>query len=340
MAASMPCSIPQRSSVNILHELRGLVASDLDQVNALIMEIGGSRVELILDMADHIISSGGKRLRPILTLASAQLCAYQGQRHIDLAAAVEFMHTATLLHDDVVDESLLRRGAETANNLWGNKASVLVGDFLLGQAFQLMVRSESLRVLEILSRAAAVIAEGEVKQLVAKNSLETNFDLYLDIITSKTATLFAAACEISPVMARRPKPEHQALEQFGLNLGIAFQIADDALDYSAKQEELGKNIGDDFREGKVTLPVLYAYERASSDEERAFWGRVIEEHQQKPEDLQQAVTYIYNTGALEATMERAKEYAELGRRALGIFPDSPVKNTLLRLLDFVVDRPY
>jgi octaprenyl-diphosphate synthase len=338
MPAPLPYSVA--APVNILDDLRAHVAGDMDRVNALILEIGGSRVELILDMADHIISSGGKRLRPILTLASAQLCGYQGDRHIDLAAAVEFMHTATLLHDDVVDESLLRRGTETANNLWGNKASVLVGDFLLGQAFQLMVRSESLRVLEILSHAAAVIAEGEVKQLVASNSLETDFDLYLDIITSKTATLFAAACEISPVMAGRPKAEQEALEQFGLNLGIAFQIADDALDYSAKQEELGKTIGDDFREGKATLPVLFAYERADSEEARAFWERVIETHTQEAGDLEQAVVYIRSTGALEATMQKASEYVEQGRAALAIFPESAVKDALLRLLDFVVDRPY
>ncbi|MCD6035316.1 MAG: farnesyltranstransferase [Rickettsiales bacterium] len=341
MTASARHSTPSApvTSVTPLIALKDLVREDLDLVNALILETGGSRVQLILDMAQHIIASGGKRLRPLLTLACARLCGYEEKKHIALAAAVEFMHTATLLHDDVVDGSMLRRGALTANNVWGNQASVLVGDFLLGQAFQLMVRSESLRVLDILSHAAAVIAEGEVKQLVASHSIDVDTETYIDIVTSKTATLFSAACEISPVLAGRPLAEQTALAEFGLNLGIAFQIADDALDYSARQEELGKGVGDDFREGKVTLPVILAYAKAGK-EEKAFWERVILADSRDDEELKTAIAYIRESGALEATMEAARDYAENGRKALEMFPDSEVKTILLSSIGFAVDRPY
>ncbi|HEX8663675.1 MAG TPA: polyprenyl synthetase family protein, partial [Beijerinckiaceae bacterium] len=237
-----------------LARLVGLAAADMERVNAMILSRTGSEVAMIPEVANHLISSGGKRLRPMLTLATAQLSGYRGDGHVKLAASVEFMHTATLLHDDVVDESDMRRGKVAARVKWGNEASVLVGDFLLGQAFKMMVEVGSLRALDILSSAAAVIAEGEVMQLAAAKNTETNEDEYLAVIRAKTAELFAAACEVGPVIASRPKAEAAACRSYGMNLGIAFQLVDDALDYGGASQALGKNVGDDFREGKITLP--------------------------------------------------------------------------------------
>jgi len=250
--------------------LSDLVGQDLTRVNKVVLRRLESRVALIPQLAGHIIASGGKRLRPMLTLATARMCGYEGDRHINLAATVEFIHTATLLHDDVVDESDLRRGKATANSVWGNDASVLVGDFLFSRAFQLMVDDGDLRVLEILSGASAVIAEGEVLQLMTTNDTETTEDAYLRVISAKTAALFAAACQIGAVVCERPRAEEEALLSFGRNLGIAFQLVDDALDYSARQMTLGKTVGDDFREGKMSLPVILAFARGS-ESERAFW---------------------------------------------------------------------
>ena len=239
-----------------IERLSNLVRADLQRVNTLIVSRTGSEVTMIPEVANHLISSGGKRLRPMLTLATAALTSYRGEGHVKLAAAVEFMHTATLLHDDVVDGSEMRRGKLAARMLWGNEASVLVGDFLLGQAFRMMVEVGSLRALEILSGAAAVIAEGEVMQLAAAKNLETTEDAYLAVIRAKTAELFAAACEVGPVLAERSRPEQAACRSFGMNLGIAFQLVDDALDYGGSRARLGKNVGDDFREGKITQPVI------------------------------------------------------------------------------------
>ena len=241
----------------------------MERVNATILSRTGSEVTMIPEVANHLISSGGKRLRPMLTLAMANLTGYSGDGHIKLAASVEFMHTATLLHDDVVDESELRRGKLSARMLWGNEASVLVGDFLLGQAFRMMVEVGSLRALDILSSAAATIAEGEVMQLAAAKNTATTEDEYLAVIRGKTAELFAAACEVGPVIANRPKAEQTACRSVGMNLGIAFQLVDDVLDYGGKAAKLGKNIGDDFREGKITLPVVLAFRRGN-DSERAL----------------------------------------------------------------------
>jgi octaprenyl-diphosphate synthase len=252
-----------------LDALLGLVEGDLKKVNQHILDNMKSPVALIPQLAGHIIASGGKRLRPVLTLASANLCGYTGQRHIGLAACVEFIHTATLLHDDVVDESDLRRGQASANAIWGNEASVLVGDFLFSRSFQLMTADGSLQVLRILSDASAVIAEGEVLQLMTANEPTTTEEAYLEVIRSKTAKLFAAATRIGAVVAERPQAEEEALESYGMNIGIAFQLIDDVLDYSADQLKLGKTVGDDFREGKVTLPVILAYRRGN-EEERAF----------------------------------------------------------------------
>jgi octaprenyl-diphosphate synthase len=322
-----------------LEPLTQLVGEDLKAVNQLIVDRMHSPVALIPQLAGHIVAAGGKRLRPMLTLAASHMCGYEGERHRALAACVEFIHTATLLHDDVVDESDLRRGLATANAVWGNKASVLVGDFLFARAFQLMVADGSLRVLDILSTASATIAEGEVLQLVTSNDTETSEQSYLEVIRCKTAALFAAACRIGAVVADRPRVEEEALDSFGLNLGIAFQLIDDVLDYSARQSELGKTIGDDFREGKITLPVVLAYRRGDA-EERAFWRRVLEEVEQTEDDLKRALGLLERHGALRDTVARAGHYGAIARDALGIFPDGPAKRALVEIVDFCIERAY
>jgi octaprenyl-diphosphate synthase len=271
LAVVLPFESPNPASLNRLVEL---VAPDMERVNSTILGRTGSDVAMIPEVANHLISSGGKRLRPMLTLAMARLSGYSGDAHIKLAAAVEFMHTATLLHDDVVDESDLRRGKVAARMLWGNEASVLVGDFLLGQAFKMMVEVGNLHALEILSSAAAVIAEGEVMQLGTAKNTATNEDEYLSVIRAKTAELFAAACEVGPALAAKEKAELAACRSFGMNLGIAFQLIDDALDYGGKSAKLGKNVGDDFREGKITLPVVLSFRRGT-ESERTFWNRTL-----------------------------------------------------------------
>jgi octaprenyl-diphosphate synthase len=275
----------------------------------------------------------------MLTIAAAKLCGYAGDAHVRLAASVEFMHTATLLHDDVVDESDLRRGRETARLLWGNEASVLVGDFLLGQAFKMMVDVGSLGALRILSNAAAIIAEGEVMQLVTAKNTETTEDDYLAVIDAKTAALFAAAAEVGAVVASRPKSETAGLRSYGRNLGIAFQLVDDALDYSGEETTLGKSVGDDFREGKITLPVVLCYRRGDS-RERAFWQRTMHEGKIEDDDLEQAMALMRKHDALSDTMERSRHYGAIARDALAIFPDSDTKEALLGAIEFCVDRPF
>src|SRR5947209_6056448 len=265
-----------------------LVAADLNHVNAVILERMQSPVALIPELAGHLIAGGGKRMRPMLTLASARLLDYSGSRHHQLAAAVEFIHTATLLHDDVVDGSGLRRGRRTANVIWGNPASVLVGDFLFSRAFELMVEDGSLRVLRILSRASAVIAEGEVDQLTAQRRVDTGEDHYLAIIGAKTAALFAAACRIAAVVAERDERVEEALDCYGRNLGIAFQLIDDAIDYASDVETMGKGVGDDFRDGKVTLPVILAFARGNAGE-RSFWREAMEGGRAGDEELARAI---------------------------------------------------
>ena len=323
-------------SVDLLVEL---TKSDIARVNQHIIDNMQSPVALIPQLAGHLIAAGGKRLRPMLTLAAAQLCSYTGSRHIGLAACVEFIHTATLLHDDVVDESDLRRGRESANAVWGNKPSVLVGDFLFSRAFQLMVADGSLPVLKILSEASAVIAEGEVLQLMTANDPEATEEAYLEVIRSKTAKLFAAASRIGAVVAERSQKEEEALDSFGMNLGIAFQLIDDVLDYSAKQAELGKNIGDDFVEGKVTLPIILAWRRGDA-EERKFWVRTIENLDQQEGDLEQAIALMEKHNTLGDTVDRAKHYGSVARDALGIFPDSDAKSALIELVDFCILRAH
>ena len=322
-----------------LDRLNALVADDLKKVNEVILRRMHSPVALIPQLAGHIIAAGGKRLRPMLTLAAARMCGHAGERHLPLAACVEFIHTATLLHDDVVDESGLRRGLATANALWGNKASVLVGDFLFSRAFQLMVEDGSLAVLDILSRASAIIAEGEVAQLVTANDTATSEQAYLEVIQAKTAALFAAACRIGAIVADRPKVEEDALHSYGLNLGIAFQLVDDVLDYSAAQATLGKTVGDDFHDGKITLPVILAFRRGE-EAERIFWRRTLEEQRQQETDLAQAIALMERHGSLRDTVERARHYGAVARDALGIFPDGPAKSAFLDIIDFCIERVY
>jgi octaprenyl-diphosphate synthase len=294
---------------------------------------------MIPEVANHLIASGGKRLRPMLTLATAVLSGYGGDGHIKLAASVEFMHNATLLHDDVVDESELRRGKLAARMLWGNEAAVLVGDFLLGQAFRMMVEVGSLPALEILSNAASIIAEGEVMQLSAAKNTATTEDEYIAVIRSKTAALFAAACEVGPVLGSRPRTEQAACRSFGNNLGIAFQLVDDALDYGGREAKLGKKVGDDFREGKITLPVVLAFRRGSEGE-RDFWRRTLEEGTIADTDLETAIGLLSRHGALQDTVARARHYGSMARDALGLFPASQGKRALLDVVDFVIERAH
>ncbi|MHB1220177.1 MAG: polyprenyl synthetase family protein [Alphaproteobacteria bacterium] len=330
---------PGKGSRAGIERLHALCSDDLNKVNEVILRRMRSSVELIPQLAGHIIAAGGKRLRPMLTLAAARMCGHKGERHIALAAAVEFIHTATLLHDDVVDDSALRRGRATANAVWGNKASVLVGDFLFSRAFQLMVEDGSLSVLDILSRASATIAEGEVQQLVTANDTATSEQAYLEVIRCKTAALFASACRIGAVVAGRPRVEEEALESYGLNLGNAFQLVDDVLDYSAAQATLGKTVGDDFQDGKITLPVILAFRRGD-DEERGFWRRTLEDMKQDETDLASAIALMERHGSLRDTVERARHYGSIARDALGIFADGPEKAALLEVIDFCIDRAY
>ncbi len=329
----------ERDKKPSFEDLSALVAEDMTAVNALILKRMESPVALIPQLAGHVISAGGKRLRPMLTLASAKLCGYRGSRHVTLATCIEFIHTATLLHDDVVDESALRRGLASANSVWGNQASVLVGDFLFSRAFELMVEDGSVVVMGILSSASARLAEGEVMQLMTANDTETGETAYLDVIKAKTAQLFAAACRLGAIVAERPKIEEEALDAFGMNLGIAFQLIDDVLDYSAKQAELGKTVGDDFREGKITLPVILAFRRGDAGE-RDFWRRALGDLEQTEGDLEYAFSLLERHDALSDTVERARHYGAIARDSLGILDDGAVKNAMISLIDFCIERPY
>lgn len=320
-----------------IQALLDLTAADMGSVNELILSKAGSDVEMIPEIANHLISSGGKRLRPMLTLASAQMFGYSGDKHVKLATSVEFMHTATLLHDDVVDESDLRRGRKTARTIWGNQASVLVGDFLLGQAFRMMVDVGSLDALDILSTAASVIAEGEVWQLAAAKNLETTEDDYLSVIKAKTAALFSAAAEVGPVIASATKAERNALRSYGVNLGLAFQLVDDALDYGGNAKDLGKNTGDDFREGKVTLPVILAYRRGTA-EDRDFWRAAIEGGESGDDRLDRALGLIARYGSISDTIGRARHYGDIARDALAPLKQTPQKSALLDVIDFCISR--
>lgn len=327
----------QRTSEPSLGPMLALTAEGMNAVNAVILDKMQSRIPLIPTLAGHLIAGGGKRMRPMLTLAGAALCDYQGTRHYKLAAAVEFIHTATLLHDDVVDGSDLRRGKATANIVFGNPATVLVGDFLFTRAFELMVEDGSLKVLKILSNASSVISEGEVDQLTAVRQIETSEERYLSIIGAKTAALFAAATRIAAVVAERPEADERALEDYGRNLGIAFQLVDDAMDYDSDAGEMGKGKGDDFREGKMTLPVILAYARGS-DEERRFWQDAITGHRNSDADLDHAITLITRHATVNATRERARHFAARAIDAIAGFPAGAAHSAMIEAAEFAVSR--
>jgi octaprenyl-diphosphate synthase len=326
-----------REDTASIDALLDITRADMAKVNELILAKAGSNVEMIPQIANHLISSGGKRLRPMMTLAAAQMFGYSGDGHVKLAMAVEFMHTATLLHDDVVDESALRRGKSTARMIWGNQASVLVGDYLLGQAFRVMVDVGSLDALDVLSSAASVIAEGEVMQLGVAKNLETTEDDYLAVIKAKTAALFSAAAEVGPIIAGASKSERAALRSYGVNLGLAFQLVDDALDYGGNAKDLGKNVGDDFREGKVTLPVILSFRRGTPDE-RAFWKSAIENAESDDAALEKARGLMVKYGAINDTIARARHFGAIARDALAPLPDSGHKHALVNVIDFCISR--
>lgn len=322
-----------------LDAILSLTATAMNSVNAVILDRMQSEIPLIPALAGHLISGGGKRMRPMLTLAGAELVGYQGNRHHKLAAAVEFIHTATLLHDDVVDGSETRRGKETANIIFGNPATVLVGDFLFSRAFELMVEDGSLKVLKILAGASAIIAQGEVDQLTAQRRIDTSEERYLHIIGAKTAALFAAASRIAAVVAECDDAQERALDDYGRNLGIAFQLVDDAIDYDSQASEMGKERGDDFREGKMTLPVILAYARGN-EEERRFWQDAIAGFRNEDEDLAHAIALIQQHGTVNATRERARHFAERAIDALSIFPDGKARCAMADAARFAVGRGY
>lgn len=321
------------------HErLAEALADDLAHVDTLIRKRMASRhAPRIPEVTAHLVDAGGKRLRPMLTLAAARLFGYEGENHHLLAATVEFIHTATLLHDDVVDESEQRRGRPTANLLWDNKSSVLVGDYLFARSFQLMTDTGSLEVLRILSDAAATIAEGEVLQLTAAGNLATSEEIYLQVVRGKTAALFAAACEVGGVVAGASDAKVAALRTYGDALGIAFQMADDLLDLSGDANAIGKNVGDDFRERKLTLPIIKAI-AAADETERAFWARTIEKGQQADGDLETALALIAKHGTLEATREEALRWSGKAKTAMNEMPECTLRGILVELADYVVSR--
>ncbi|WP_074380922.1 polyprenyl synthetase family protein [Bartonella doshiae] len=322
---------------NSLQSLINLTKNDMERVNQFILSMAKSEVEMIPEISNHLISSGGKRLRPMITLASAHMFGYQSDGHIKLATAVEFMHTATLLHDDVIDESNLRRGKSTARMIWGNQASVLVGDFLLGQAFKMMVDVGSIEALSVLANAAAIIAEGEVMQLSAAKNLNTSASDYLKIINAKTAALFSAAAEVGPIIAGYGDKERSALREYGTLLGFAFQLIDDALDYGGSAHNLGKNIGDDFREGKITMPVILAYIRGNATE-KVFWKQALENNNNNDEAFEHAQHLIEKYNCLTETIEQARIYGKRATDALSSIKKGPAHNALIKTVDFCIAR--
>ncbi len=327
------------STISKPHErLAEILSAEMEAVNTLIQtRMASEHAPRIPEVTAHLVEAGGKRLRPMLTLAAARLFGYTGEHHVRLAATVEFIHTATLLHDDVVDESAQRRGRPTANLLWDNKSSVLVGDYLFSRSFQLMVETGSLRVLDILANASATIAEGEVLQMTAATDLGTDEGVYLQVVRGKTAALFSAATEVGGVIAGASDPQVQALFDYGDALGIAFQIADDLLDYQGDSKTTGKNIGDDFRERKLTLPVIKAVAQATADE-RAFWERTIEKGRQQDGDLDHALGLMDKYQTLEATRQDALGWANKAKASLDALPDHEVRTLLRDLADYVVSR--
>ena len=324
---------------NPVERLAALLGDDLVAVDCVIRDRMASETSLIPLVGAHLVNSGGKRLRPLITLAAARQYGYGGDGHLKLAAAVEFIHTATLLHDDVVDGSALRRGRPAANTVWGNKPSILVGDFLFSRSFQLMVEAGSPSVLAVLANASAVIAEGEVMQLRSAKNLSISEVAYLKVIEAKTAALFAAAAQAGAMIAGADAEQTRAMWAFGHHLGTAFQLVDDALDYSGRQAVMGKSVGDDFRESKMTLPIILSL-KSAGDDERRFWRKTIEVGVQDEGDLSRAIEYLERGGALAETVERAKGYAREAREALAICPPCDIRSALADIADFVVERAY
>jgi octaprenyl-diphosphate synthase len=320
-----------------LDTLLNKTAEDMGRINELILAEAHSSVDMIPKLAKHLIDSGGKRIRPMLTCATARLVGYEGLDHIPLATSIEFLHTATLLHDDVVDESDMRRGKKAARILWGNQASVLVGDYLLGQSFKIMVSVGSLEALKILSNASAIIAEGEVMQLAVTNNPTISEAEYMSVINSKTAALFVAAAELGAVVGNRPEEERQALKDFGENLGIVFQLVDDALDYHGEASKLGKDVGDDFREGKITLPVILAYQQGTK-EEQDFWKRTLGEGNIEDQDLETAIQLTKKYKTIEETMNRARSFGEKAKTSLSHFPNNDWSEALQDVIEFCIER--
>lgn len=337
MAISVTQKTETYASLSPIEQLSQAMEKDMRAVNAMIIERMDSPVALIPQLASYLIAAGGKRIRPLLTLASTALYGGEMVRAHRLATAVEFIHTATLLHDDVVDESLERRGQEAANLIFGNQASVLVGDFLFSRAFQLMTEDGSLDVLRILSNASAIISEGEVMQLTTANNIATTMDEYIKVIEAKTAALFAAACEVGPLIAGAPQEQARLMAEYGRMMGIAFQIADDALDYAADRAQLGKTIGDDFREGKMTAPIILALESAT-DEEHAFWQRTITNQSQNEKDLSQAQAILNRHNAIERSLDLARTYGTKASAALTQTPQHPLRNILDQLISYTIER--
>jgi len=319
-----------------INDIQKIVSKNLNYVNDIIIDNIGNEIPLINDVSKHILASGGKRIRPIITLLTSSICNYSGKNHLFLAACVEFIHTATLLHDDVIDESKLRRSTATANEIFGNKTSILVGDFLFSRAFELMVANGSKRILKILSKASSTIAQGEVLQLTTINDCNTTKELYMKIIKNKTASLFSAAAEISAVLSNKEQHIQKSLKMYGEKLGTAFQLVDDALDY-AGTGALDKNIGDDFREGKMTLPVIISIEE-STPEEKNFWKRTIENLDQSSDDLNKAIRLIDKYNGIHATLNIAKEYSLEAIKSLEIFPQSESKLALESLASIAINR--
>ena len=322
-----------------IQKLLSLIENDFKKVNQIINEQVISHVDRIPEVSNHIIKLGGKRLRPILTLTTSKMCGYNEDMHINLAAAVELMHTATLLHDDVVDDSDLRRGKSTSHIVWDNKSSILVGDFLLGKAFQLMVETKSIDCLKNLSNASAKIAEGEVMQLIASDNIKTTEDRYMGIIEAKTAELFSTACVVSALITKSKDEEINALTSFGKNLGIAFQLKDDALDYIGNKNSLGKNTGNDFLEGKVTLPVILAYRRGNN-KERKFFEDIFNNRIRNKYLLKKSIKIINHYGTIEDTLSKAYQHGRVAKDALAIFPNTEFKDALMKLVDFSIIRTH
>lgn len=333
MALALQTDEKPKSFARTVEELRDLNANDLSRVDEEILSRLSSPVSMIPDLAGHLIQAGGKRLRPILTLSAAGAVRYNGNHHIPLAAAVELIHGATLLHDDVVDDSSMRRGAKTANIIWGNKESVLVGDYIFSRAFELMVEANDIRVLKILSHASSVIAEGEVLQLSTQKNLDTTKDMYINVINAKTAALFAAATEVSGVIASAEAQIQHTLHAFGRNFGIAYQLVDDALDYAGFELTMGKSTGDDFREGKMTLPIILAFARANEFEKK-FWKRTISDSNQHDGDFQQACELIKQHNCVAETFVLAEQYSQAAISCLNQLPE---KNEYTRILSSLVE---